>query len=249
MSPGHGTGEAGHNPALAVKRAIDIGLGLMFGIVALPLMVLVAVAIRLDSPGPVLFRPTRVGRHGKHFSMLKFRTMVTDAENRLHEVVHLNVATGMVKIPNDPRVTRVGKWLRRFSLDELPQLYNVLTGDMSIVGPRPHDVTEVAVESVKRQARLSVKPGLTGLWQVSARSDPSLAMRIHYDLLYVHNWSLLMDVRILARTIPTIALGKGDLVQIPVNGAVRMGKKSNSGLLSVLTTELGLTEVVEGTND
>jgi lipopolysaccharide/colanic/teichoic acid biosynthesis glycosyltransferase len=126
--------------ALAVKRGLDVSLSVALGLVVLPAMVLIAVAIRIDSPGPVLFRANRVGHRGKHFPMLKFRTMVADAEKRFQEIAHLNVANGMVKIPNDPRVTRVGKWLRRFSLDELPQIYNVLVGHMSVVGPRPHDV-------------------------------------------------------------------------------------------------------------
>jgi lipopolysaccharide/colanic/teichoic acid biosynthesis glycosyltransferase len=144
--------------------------------------------------------------------MLKFRTMVTDAEKRFHEIAHLNVANGMVKIPNDPRVTRVGRWLRRFSLDELPQVYNVLVGHMSIVGPRPHDVHELHPDALDSDPRLSVRPGITGLWQVSARSDPDLASRVQHDMHYVSQWSLLLDAKILARTIPAVILGRGGRV-------------------------------------
>ena len=198
--------------ALAIKRCLDISVGLTLCVVAAPLMAAIAVAICLDSPGPALFRPKRIGRHGKPFAMLKFRTMVRDAEERLQEVAHLNVANGMVKIPDDPRVTRVGKWLRRYSLDELPQIINILAGHMSLVGPRPHDVHELAHEDLTQDRRLSVRPGLTGLWQVSARSDPNLASRVHYDLHYVNRWSLVLDATILARTIPVVVRGNGGAV-------------------------------------
>jgi lipopolysaccharide/colanic/teichoic acid biosynthesis glycosyltransferase len=144
--------------------------------------------------------------------MLKFRTMVTDAEERFPEIAHLNVAKGMVKIPNDPRVTRIGGWLRRFSLDELPQLYNVLVGHMSVVGPRPHDVHELHPDGLEQDPRLSVRPGLTGLWQVNARSDPNLASRVRHDLQYVRQWSLFLDAKILAKTVPVVLLGKGGRV-------------------------------------
>jgi lipopolysaccharide/colanic/teichoic acid biosynthesis glycosyltransferase len=206
---------SGRNPskiALAAKRALDISLSAALGIVTLPVMILIAVAIRIDSPGPVLFRAARVGHRGKHFPMFKFRTMVADAQERFNDIAHLNVASGMVKIPNDPRVTRIGKWLRRFSLDELPQFYNVLVGHMSIVGPRPHDVHELHPDGLELDPRLSVRPGLTGLWQVNARSDPHLASRIHHDLQYVSQWSLLLDASILAKTLPVVIFGKGGRV-------------------------------------
>lgn len=198
--------------ALAVKRGLDILLGLALGVLASPLMVSIAAAIRLDSPGPILFRPTRIGRQGRLFTMYKFRTMVPGAEERLQELAHLNVADGMTKIPDDPRITRMGRWLRRFSLDELPQVYNVIAGDMSLVGPRPHDVHELPEGGLEQEPRLSVRPGLTGLWQVSARSDPNLASRVHFDLLYVRGWSLLLDAKILAQTVPVVVLGRGGLV-------------------------------------
>jgi lipopolysaccharide/colanic/teichoic acid biosynthesis glycosyltransferase len=208
------TKSGGHRPnlALGAKRLLDVTLGIAVGAVALPLMVAIGVAILIDSPGPVLFRPTRVGRRGKHFTMYKFRTMVKGADGRLHEVAHLNVADGMVKIPHDPRVTRMGRWLRRFSLDELPQIYNVISGHMSLVGPRPHDVHELANVDLAQEPRLAMRPGLTGLWQVHARSDPSLASRVHHDLNYVNGWSLLLDAKILAKTVPVVVLGKGGSV-------------------------------------
>jgi lipopolysaccharide/colanic/teichoic acid biosynthesis glycosyltransferase len=172
-------------------------------------MALIWTVIRLDSPGPALFRAKRIGRGGKTFSMYKFRTMIHGADERLHEYAHLNLANGMVKIPNDPRVTRTGKWLRRFSLDELPQIYNVIAGHMSLVGPRPHDVHDLPEEGLEQDARLKMRPGLTGLWQVSARSDPRLATRIHFDSVYVAGWSLALDAKILAKTVPVVMLGRG----------------------------------------
>ena len=198
--------------ALAVKRSIDLVLASTLAILSVPFMLVIATAIALDSPGPVLYRTKRIGRHGRHFPMLKFRTMVADAERRLSEIAHLNVATGMVKIPDDPRVTRVGKWLRRFSLDELPQLFNVLAGHMSLIGPRPHDVAEIVPHAPEHQQRLSMRPGLTGLWQVTARSDPRLETRIHCDVQYVHSWSLLLDAKILAKTVPAVVFARGSQV-------------------------------------
>jgi lipopolysaccharide/colanic/teichoic acid biosynthesis glycosyltransferase len=155
--------------------------------------------------------------------MLKFRTMVADAQERFHEIAHLNVASGMVKIPNDPRVTRIGKWLRRFSLDELPQLYNVLVGHMSVVGPRPHDLHDLPADQVLVDRRLKMRPGLTGLWQVTARSDPSFETRLHLDHTYVDRWSLKTDLAILAKTVPVVIKGQGGrivtsevLIRIPL---------------------------------
>jgi lipopolysaccharide/colanic/teichoic acid biosynthesis glycosyltransferase len=199
---------------LGVKRWLDVSLGIVIGAIALPLMLVIAAAIVVDSPGPVLFRPMRIGRRGKHFAMYKFRTMVKDAHQRLDELAHLNVADGMVKIPDDPRVTRMGKWLRRFSLDELPQIFNIIAGHMSLVGPRPHDVHELAVRDPEQEPRLSMRPGLTGLWQVSARSDPTLASRVHHDLHYINHWSLLLDAKILAKTVPAVVLGRGGSVDV-----------------------------------
>jgi len=208
-----------------------VGLGL----IAIPAMLLIAGAIRLDSPGPALFRARRIGRHGKTFSMYKFRTMVHGAEERLHEVAHLNVATGMIKIPDDPRVTRTGKWLRRFSLDELPQIYNILAGHMSLVGPRPHDVHDLPHGTLEHEPRLGMRPGLTGLWQVSARSDPNLDNRIQLDLHYVNSWSLLLDAKILARTIPVVVLGEGGKVshvQMPASSTVNAERQTSESATS-----------------
>jgi lipopolysaccharide/colanic/teichoic acid biosynthesis glycosyltransferase len=219
--------------ALAAKRGLDVSLGIALGVLAVPIMLAIAAAIRIDSPGPVLFRPTRIGRHGKPFGMYKFRTMVKDAEERLHDLAHLNLAEGMTKIPDDPRVTRMGKWLRRFSLDELPQIYNVIAGQMSLVGPRPHDVHELPPSGLENDPRLSMRPGLTGLWQVSARSDPNIASRIHFDHVYVSRWSLLMDAKILAKTVPEVAFGKGGSVQSPqplsVNGSGHAAGNNGAG--------------------
>ncbi|MFI5282543.1 MAG: sugar transferase [Candidatus Dormibacterales bacterium] len=201
---------------LAVKRCLDVSLGVVLATLTLPLMLAIGVAIVVDSPGPALFRPTRIGRHGKPFAMLKFRTMVKDAELRLDELSHLNLASGMTKIPDDPRVTRLGKWLRRYSLDELPQILNIVVGQMSLVGPRPHDAHELPNTDLEHDARLSVRPGLTGLWQVNARSDPNLQNRVQLDLQYVSSWSLTLDAKILVKTVPVVILGKGGLV----NGAL-----------------------------
>jgi lipopolysaccharide/colanic/teichoic acid biosynthesis glycosyltransferase len=214
-------------------------MGVALGVLALPAMLLIAAAIRLDSPGPALFRPRRIGHRGRVFSMYKFRTMVHGAEERLHEFAHLNLANGMVKIPDDPRVTRIGKWLRRFSLDELPQVYNVVVGHMSLVGPRPHDVHELSSNDLEHDPRLRMRPGLTGLWQVSARSDPNLDSRVRFDLAYVSRWSLLLDAKILAKTIPVVVLGQGGKVthegQIVTSSArvVTRAPESNSSNGSV----------------
>jgi len=212
--------------ALLIKRTLDITLGIAIGVLTLPAMLLIATAITFDSPGPALFRAKRVGRGGKLFSMYKFRTMVHGAEERLQELAHLNVANGMVKIPDDPRVTRIGKWLRRFSLDELPQVYNVLLGHMSLVGPRPHDLYDLnhlTSTDWENDPRLRMKPGLTGLWQVSARSDPNFENRVRFDLHYVNNWSLLLDAKILAKTIPVVVLGEGGKITHNGHGEASLG--------------------------
>jgi lipopolysaccharide/colanic/teichoic acid biosynthesis glycosyltransferase len=168
----------------------------------LPVLGAIAVAVRLDSPGPVLFRQTRIGRGGREFTMLKFRTMVVDAEARRGDLLALNQnADGLLfKMADDPRVTRVGRVLRRFSVDELPQLFNVLSGRMSLGGPRPPLPAEVALYDDSVRRRLLVKPGLTGLWQVSGRSDLTWEESVRLDLRYVENWSLLLDIMILWKT-------------------------------------------------
>ena len=197
--------------ALLVKRAVDVGLALLLGVVCLPLAALLALLIKLTSHGPVLFRQVRCGLSGRPFTFYKLRTMTEDAEERLSEVAHLNEHEGPVfKSSHDPRVTRFGRLLRRFSLDEIPQLWNVLKGEMSLVGPRPPLPDEVARYEKWQRRRLSMKPGLTGLWQVSGRSDlPSFDQWMELDLAYIDNWSLTLDAKILLRTIPTVLSGKG----------------------------------------
>lgn len=197
--------------ALLVKRAVDVGLALLLGIVCLPLAALLALLIKLTSHGPVLFRQVRCGLSGRPFTFYKLRTMTEDAEERLAEVAHLNEHDGPVfKSSHDPRVTAFGRFLRRFSLDEIPQLWNVLKGEMSLVGPRPPLPDEVARYEKWQRRRLSMKPGLTGLWQVSGRSDlPSFDQWMELDLAYIDNWSLTLDAKILLRTVPTVLSGRG----------------------------------------
>jgi exopolysaccharide biosynthesis polyprenyl glycosylphosphotransferase len=193
------------------KRLIDvIGAGLLL-LFSMPLFVLAALAIKLDSAGPVFFVQDRVGLNKRRFRMLKFRTMHRDAEERMKEIEHLNEKTGPIfKIRNDPRVTRVGRWLRKTSIDELPQLVNVLLGDMSIVGPRPLSVRDaLRMEEAWQKRRFSVKPGLTCLWQVSGRSSLSFEQWMQLDLEYIDRWSLGLDWSILLRTIPAILMARG----------------------------------------
>lgn len=198
-------------PKRLVKGAIDrVAAGLIVLLLS-PALVLTAVAVRLDSAGPVFFRQIRIGRDGREFSMIKFRTMVVDAERRREELLGSNRnADGLLfKIANDPRITRVGRLLRRFSIDELPQLINVLAGQMSLVGPRPPLPAEVAHYDDTVRRRLLVKPGLTGLWQVSGRSDLSWDDAVRLDLRYVENWSLLLDATILWKTFSAVVRARG----------------------------------------
>ncbi len=190
---------------LIVKRAIDI-VGATIGLVVLsPVLLLTAIAIRLDDGGPILFRQTRIGLHGRPFTIYKFRTMVVDAEARLAEVMHLNERNGAAfKVRDDPRITRLGRFLRRTSLDELPQFWNVLLGTMSLVGPRPPLPDEVAEYDIWHRRRLSMKPGVTGLWQVEARHEPDFDRWVEHDLLYIDGWSIWLDLKILARTLPAL---------------------------------------------
>jgi len=195
---------------LAVKRAIDVvvaGLGL---VVLSPLLLLIAIVIRLDSPGAAVFSQTRVGRGGHAFTVLKFRTMREGAEQEVQSLFALNEAGGpLFKIKNDPRLTKVGQFLRRTSLDELPQLYNVLRGEMSLIGPRPGLPSEVAQYQDWHRKRLETWPGITGLWQVSGRSDLSFDEMVLLDIYYIENWSLWMDLQIALRTLPAILFAKG----------------------------------------
>jgi exopolysaccharide biosynthesis polyprenyl glycosylphosphotransferase len=193
-----------------VKAAFDrVGAAVLLTL-ASPLLIAVAVAIRLDSPGPALFGQVRVGKGGRPFVMYKFRTMYTDAEGCLSEIRHLNEQDGVLfKMRDDPRVTRMGRWLRRVSLDELPQLANVLSGTMSLVGPRPPLPQEVASYPEDMRRRLAVVPGMTGLWQVSGRSDLPWEEAVRLDLRYVENWSLSLDLVILLRTLSAVVRSSG----------------------------------------
>jgi exopolysaccharide biosynthesis polyprenyl glycosylphosphotransferase len=194
-----------------VKRLIDVTLALAALVVLLPLFAVVALAIKLDSRGPVFFVQRRMGYHKREFRLFKFRTMTPDAEVRMKEVEHLNEKDGPVfKIKDDPRVTRVGRWLRRTSVDELPQLVNVALGEMSLVGPRPLSLRDArGLSEAWQKRRFSVKPGITGLWQVSGRSDLSFERWMRLDLEYIDRWSVALDLRILCRTIPAVLTARG----------------------------------------
>lgn len=192
------------------KRTFDIVLASMAFVLVAPVWLAAIVAIKLDSRGPVVFRQTRVGKDGRLFSVRKFRTMVADAEDRLAEVRALNEADGpLFKVRNDPRITRVGRVLRKTSLDELPQLVNVLRGEMSLVGPRPALPEELEAWDPRLHGRLRVRPGITGMWQVHGRSDASFEAYSRLDLYYVDNWSLLNDLSILLKTVPSVLFGRG----------------------------------------
>jgi exopolysaccharide biosynthesis polyprenyl glycosylphosphotransferase len=193
------------------KRLLDIVVSSVALIFLAPLLALVALIIKLDSDGPVFFVQERVGFNKRRFRMFKFRTMEIDAEARMKEMEHLNEKSGPIfKIKNDPRITRVGKWLRRTSIDELPQFLNVFFGDMSVVGPRPLSVRDaVRMEVAWQKRRFSVKPGLTCLWQVSGRSNLSFEQWMQLDLEYIDRWSLALDGQILLRTVPAILMARG----------------------------------------
>lgn len=200
-----------HNPThLAVKRSIDLAGAVCGLLVALPVIALAAAAIGLTSSGPIFFRQTRAGRNGRSFEMLKLRTMVPDAEAQKSSLMSQNELDGPVfKITNDPRITPVGRTLRKFSIDELPQFWNVLRGEMSLVGPRPPTPDEVLQYQASERRRLSMRPGLTCLWQVSGRNQIGFEDWMKLDLQYIDDWSVLNDLQILARTIPAVLLGKG----------------------------------------
>jgi lipopolysaccharide/colanic/teichoic acid biosynthesis glycosyltransferase len=185
-----------------LKRFLDV-IGAMGGLVAVgPLMAIVALLIRLDSPGPIFYSAERIGARGRRFRCYKFRSMVTDAAGRKEHLRARNTQPGpILKIDPDPRVTRTGRMIRRYNLDELLQLWNVLCGEMSLVGPRPHPVDEVNHYELLQFRRLDVRPGITGLWQITARDCPSSELNIHLDLTYIENWSLRLDLHILADTV------------------------------------------------
>ena len=195
---------------LLAKRVLDIVGGAIAAIILTPVMLAISAWIALDSAGPVTFRQPRVGLHGRTFEVWKFRTMVADAEERLDDLRDQNEINGNAfKMTNDPRVTRAGRWLRRTSLDELPQLMNVLRGEMSLVGPRPPLASEVAGYDVWHRRRLSMRPGMTGLWQVSARHEPDFDRWVESDLEYIDRWSFWLDLKIIAMTVPAVLAGEG----------------------------------------
>ena len=200
-----------HDSRLFVKRCVDIAVSLTALIVLIPLMIVIAVAIKLTSSGPVLFIQERYGLGRRRFSMFKFRTMVQDAEELQAALEHQNEVSGPIfKIRRDPRLTAIGSALRRTSLDELPQLLNVLIGDMSLVGPRPMSVRDVSrFDEAWLMRRFSVKPGLTCLWQVGGRSNTTFLKWMHLDMQYIDTWSLGLDLKILALTLPAVVRGSG----------------------------------------
>jgi exopolysaccharide biosynthesis polyprenyl glycosylphosphotransferase len=195
---------------LMLKRWLDAVCSVVGLIVVLPLLLLIAAAIKLDSRGPVIYSSSRIGRKGRTFLCYKFRTMSADAEELKVSLQHLNERDGVLfKITNDPRITRLGRFLRKYSLDELPQFWNVLKGDMSMVGPRPPLADEVQQYELEHLRRLDVLPGITGLWQVESRCDPSFASYISLDVQYVERWHLLLDFKILFKTILVVIAGSG----------------------------------------
>jgi exopolysaccharide biosynthesis polyprenyl glycosylphosphotransferase len=196
--------------AFLIKRILDITLSSIALLVLSPIMLIIALAVRLNSAGPIFYRAHRIGRKGRTFSCYKFRTMVQDADKLKEKLAHMNERDSVLfKITNDPRITQVGRVLRKYSLDELPQFYNVLRGDMSLVGPRPPIAREVEQYDIEHLRRLNVLPGITGLWQVEARQDPSFDSYISLDTAYVENWSLWLDMKILARTVGVVFGGTG----------------------------------------
>jgi exopolysaccharide biosynthesis polyprenyl glycosylphosphotransferase len=195
---------------LLVKRAMDVAIGCAMLLVAAPIMALVALAIKLDSPGPVIFRQRRVGARGQEFVVFKFRSMRAGADEEKEQLLEFNEMQGpLFKMRADPRTTRLGRFLRRSSLDELPQLFNVLRGDMSMVGPRPHTAAEVAQYQNWQRQVLETPPGMTGLAQVSGRSQLSFDEQCLLDIYYIENWSPALDVKILLRTVPKALSGEG----------------------------------------
>lgn len=197
--------------ALVLKRAVDVaGASLLLALFS-PVLAAIAIMIKLDSSGPVLYCAPRAGRKGRLFRCHKFRTMVADADRLKSGLREDNQRSGpFFKITNDPRITRLGRFLRRYSIDEVPQLWNVLKGDMSLVGPRPHPLDDVAAYEPEHLARLDVTPGMTGLWQVTARRDPSFQRGMELDREYIRTWSLRSDLRILGRTFLAVARGSGE---------------------------------------
>jgi exopolysaccharide biosynthesis polyprenyl glycosylphosphotransferase len=196
--------------ALLLKRTVDVLFSTLVMVLLAPFVALIAIAIKLDSKGPVFYSSQRVGKKGRVFHCTKFRTMVSDAEKQRADIMHLNERDGVLfKVSNDPRITRVGRFLRKYSFDELPQFFNVLRGDMSVVGPRPPIASEVREYKLSHLRRLDVTPGITGLWQVQGRQDPSFDSYISLDVTYIENWSVWLDFKIILRTVAVVFSGTG----------------------------------------
>lgn len=197
-------------PALFAKRLMDIFLASIALVLTGPIIAVLSLLIIRDSPGPAFYRSKRVGQKGRVFSCYKLRTMVTDADERKDALRKRNEREGpFFKITDDPRITHIGTFLRKYSLDELPQLWNVLVGEMSLVGPRPHPIDDYALYTLDDLRRLEARPGLTGLWQVTARRDPSFQTSMRLDLDYIDNWNFRMDVQILMRTLSAVLRAEG----------------------------------------
>ena len=195
---------------LLLKRALDIVFSSMVLILLSPVLLAVAIAIKLDSPGPIVYASERVGKKGRVFRCFKFRTMVSDAEQKRAELAHMNERDGVLfKITDDPRITKLGRFLRKHSLDEFPQFFNVLRGDMSVVGPRPLPAADVRDSKLAYLRVLAVTPGITGLWQVQGRQDPSSDSYISLNVIYIENWSVWLDIQIILRTIGVVLAGTG----------------------------------------
>ena len=202
----------GHVPEvrLILKRLLDVFFSVTVLILLAPFLLAIAIAISIESRGPALYASDRIGKKGRVFRCYKFRTMVSDADKRRAEIMHMNERDGVLfKVTNDPRITRVGRILRKYSLDELPQFFNVLRGDMSVVGPRPPIASEVKEYKLTHLRRLDVMPGVTGLWQVQGRRDPSFDSYVSLDMTYIENWSLWLDLTIIIRTIGVVFSGTG----------------------------------------
>jgi exopolysaccharide biosynthesis polyprenyl glycosylphosphotransferase len=200
----------GHGPDV-LKRIFDFVLSFVALLALAPLFMLIALLVKLEDRGPVLFAQTRVGRYGRHFKMYKIRSMCLDAEQRLKDLLDRNHhGEGVTfKIKDDPRITRVGKWLRKFSLDELPQIWNVFIGNMSWVGPRPPIPREVSKYTAADRRRLAIKPGITCIWQISGRSEIDFSGQVRMDVSYIESQSFWTDLKILTRTVPAVLSGKG----------------------------------------
>jgi len=202
----------GHVPELGLmlKRVLDVTFSTLLLLVLSPFILAIAIAIKIESRGPIFYASERIGKKGRVFRCFKFRTMVSDAEKRRADVMHMNERDGVLfKITNDPRITKVGRLLRKYSLDELPQFLNVLRGDMSVVGPRPPIASEVMEYKPNHLRRLDVTPGITGLWQVQGRQDPSFDSYVSLDVTYIENWSMWLDLKIIVRTIGVVFSGTG----------------------------------------